>query len=390
MLEGLRSSGCVILCCSPPTEAPFRISFCTPWGERIGIVAYAFTANSRVTANRPADEHRFQVKYGTKDGSLHELWQDPFGLYVTLFLGINSDQGFFVAADPVLNSPTRFFISKEFKQQHVDCVLSQGWHTWEREQRRASSPEPREVLVGGTANHFLRYILFEREARGEDQGHRQLLGERYGRVSLRTSDDFIRLAERASLGVEVASYSLRTVPELLSPSHLHSLEVEFAMNAKEVLNLIATAPRLKMAVRGWVAERHLEAKLRSLSEVVSVESLEEDGKPDFQVEMRNGRRPVLIECKNVLRTRDTLGRARMDFMRTRASKADPCSRYYKSAEFDVLVACLHAATEQWEFAFKLTKAIPNHSNCAGRLHHRLVVDDAWERNAVSVLMSAAS
>ena len=42
-----------------------------------------------------------KVKYGSKDGRLHRLWQDPFGLSTTLFLGINAEEGFFVGADPV-------------------------------------------------------------------------------------------------------------------------------------------------------------------------------------------------------------------------------------------------------------------------------------------------
>ena len=58
-------------------------------GERLGILCYAFLANQVQTTNRPDDEHRFQVKYGSKDGKLHRLWRDPFGLYTTLFVGIN-------------------------------------------------------------------------------------------------------------------------------------------------------------------------------------------------------------------------------------------------------------------------------------------------------------
>jgi hypothetical protein len=64
---------------------------------------------------------------------MHELWQDPFGLYTTLLVGINTERGFFVGAGPVLHSPTRLFISLEFKQHHVDEILEHGWYTWERE-----------------------------------------------------------------------------------------------------------------------------------------------------------------------------------------------------------------------------------------------------------------
>ena len=91
-----------------------------------------------------------------------------------LLSGINPEC-FFVGADPVLNSPTKFFISKEFKKEHVDRILEDGWHVWEREQLPGRHSEPAEVMVGGTVANFLRYVLFEREAVAEDQGHRQLL-----------------------------------------------------------------------------------------------------------------------------------------------------------------------------------------------------------------------
>src|SRR5262245_51875099 len=105
MKSALIKSGCTIIQSSPESEAPFRITFVPPWGGRMGIVAYAFLATKKVTTNRPQDEHRFQLKYGSKDGKLHEIWQDPYGLYTTLLLGINPQSDFFVGADPVLNSP---------------------------------------------------------------------------------------------------------------------------------------------------------------------------------------------------------------------------------------------------------------------------------------------
>lgn len=97
--DALERCGCTLLRVSPPNEAPFRLTFEAPDGERMGILAYAFLANARATRNRPCDEHRFQLKYGSKDGQLHELWQDPFQLYTTLLFGINPERGVFVGAD---------------------------------------------------------------------------------------------------------------------------------------------------------------------------------------------------------------------------------------------------------------------------------------------------
>src|SRR5258705_553619 len=94
--------------------------------------------------NRPKDEHRFQIKYGGDLSGLHEIWQDPYGLYVTLLVGINPEQQFFVAADPVLRSPTRFSVSVEFKDQQACEILDRKWVAWERERHPAkrASDEP--------------------------------------------------------------------------------------------------------------------------------------------------------------------------------------------------------------------------------------------------------
>ena len=228
MVDALHDSGCTVIYRSPANEAPFRLTFETPYGERLGIVAYAFLANRKVTKNRPTDEHRFQLKYGSKDGKLHELWQDPYGLYTTLLIGINPDQSFFVSADPVLHNPTRFFISLEFKQQHVDEILRKRWHVWERV-RRGSSNEPTEVLVGGTVESFLHCLRFEREALGEDQGHRQLVAEQLGAQT--TSSVLL-----PSGGLEINAPHPR----------LHALAREFELTEAEVLDLIESAPRLKI------------------------------------------------------------------------------------------------------------------------------------------------
>lgn len=112
ILDGLRDASCRIIFASPPDRAPFVITFETPAGERMGIVAYAFLSTSRLTKNRPTDERSFQIKYGAKeldaDGIpvLHPIWQDPFGLYTTLLIGIDLEQGYFVSLDPEMHNPT--------------------------------------------------------------------------------------------------------------------------------------------------------------------------------------------------------------------------------------------------------------------------------------------
>jgi hypothetical protein len=126
MTGALVEAGCRILHSSLPKQAPFIVSFETRSGERMGIVAYAFLATRAPTRNRPDDERSFQIKYGSKESyqeNLHELWQDPLGMFTTLLLGIDPRAGFCVSADPIIHSPTKFFIRLEFKDEHADQVL---------------------------------------------------------------------------------------------------------------------------------------------------------------------------------------------------------------------------------------------------------------------------
>lgn len=373
MLEGLRMAGCRILHHSDPSEAPFRITFETRMGERVGIVAYAFFANSRLTRNRPADEHRFQIKYGPNDGALHEIWQDPYSLYTTLFLGINAEQGFFVAADPLRHNPTRFFISLEFKEEHAQQILAEGWYSWERDKRDQRRDEyPVEVLVGGTQESFLRLVRFERAAQGLDSGHRQLLADKLGEG----------LAAKQPLVMPAPAVK----PVVAVP---HAIAEEFELSQVEILDLIESAPRLKMAVRGWVAEVHLAAQLEQVPGVDSCERLEEEGGADIKLIYR-GSRPLSIECKNVLRKTLKDGTIRLDFQRTRASKEDPCSRFYSPSDFDLVAACLHSCTEQWEFRYALTSQMDGHDHCPGKLNHRVRIDGRWMVEAAKALEAVAS
>ena len=370
ILSALRISGCSILYEPPPNEAPYRITFETPQGERMGIVAYAFLANQKFTRNRPDDEHRFQVKYGSKDGREHELWQDPYGLYTTLFFGINLKEGFFVGADPVLHSPTKFFISIEFKQEYVEDILEKGWYSWERD-RRLGSAGPIEILVGGRIESFLRYVRLEREALGESQGHRQLLADRFSGITM---------PESMKVGEVLFKYP--------SPQRLHQLANEFQLSEEEVLDLIESAPRLKMAVRGWVAEEHLYRELVKVRDVTDCERIEIEGGADISLCFEGT--PLIVECKNVLRKTLKNGMARMDFQKTRASKGDPCSRYYSPDDFDIVAACLNSVTEKWDFNYVVTHNLEPHKSCTGKLTNNVRIDDRWNHQPRPVLKEAVA
>ena len=172
-----------------------------------------------------------------------------------------------------------------------------------------------------------------------------------------------------------------------TPAQLHHLSREFELSETEVLDIIAAAPRLRMAVRGWVAEHHLIRTLKALPGVgdENVKALEVDGHADAV--LHHGGRDWRIECKNVLRTRYADGSPKLDFQRTRASKADPCSRYYSPSDFAVVAACLHAVDEEWSFRYRLTSRMAPHRKCPGRLDHRIRIDHLWTSDVLGMLRS---
>jgi hypothetical protein len=358
IVEGLKAAHCTILSASDPSYAPFLVTYETLLGERQGVLVYAFFANSRETRNRPLDEHRFQIKYGSDQKSLLPVEQDPTRLLTTIFVGIDLERNIMVGADPVLHDGTKMFISLEFKRSHAEQITRAGWYAWERESSRSS--EPVEVLVGVQQKNVLEFIRFERLALGLDAGHRQLLAE--------------QLLGNPNLTAAI------TAP--------HALTSELMMPANAVLDLIQSANRLKMAVRGWVAEHHLEQFLQGVPGVKDCRRLDSEGGPDIELRFKNNA-PLLIECKNVLRRIGKDGVPRVDFQRTRASKADPCSRYYKPSDFHVVAACLHAITEKWEYRFISTNTLPVHQKCSGRIHSNLRVDTDWYKDPVDLFTALA-
>lgn len=371
VLDGLRGAGCRILFYSLPNEAPFVITFETQSGERMGVVVYAFLATRTPTKNRPSDERSFQIKYGDKredELNEHVLWQDPLALFTTLLIGIDPEAGFFVAADPEMHNPTKFFIRLEFKDHHVDEIRRKGWHAWERPRRSGPMAEPVEVLVGGSKDAFLDLIRFERAAFGLPPGDRQLLAERRELIGSARQD--------------LSEIEIETAP--------HPLLREFDLGAEEVLELIASARRLKMAVRGWVAEEHLRETLGQVEGVRRCERLDEEGGADLRVHYRDAP-PLTVECKNVLRVLNkTRNLPRIDFQRTRAAKGDPCSRYYAPDDFNIVAGCLHAVTERWEFRYAIPGTLEPHNRCPGKLASNVLVDERWMEDPRRVFEAAAA
>ncbi|HEY7643528.1 MAG TPA: hypothetical protein VH858_00675 [Hyphomicrobiales bacterium] len=365
--DALNGRGCLVRHVSAPNRAPFFVVFDLPGGERMSVLVYAFLANSRVTKNRPADEHRFQIKYGGDLTGVIDVAVDPHGITTTIFLGIDLERKIFVAADPLMNNPSPMSRSIEFKAEQVEQILAHGWFAWERDRREAKTttrrafellPDVRtEILIGGVQCRLLDLILLERVARGLDPGERHLVADKFRELP--------------------RSDALRNVS--------HRLLEELQIAPEALLDLIASASRLKMAVRGWVAETHLEIFLKGFQEVSDCTRLQGDGKPDISLRWKGGE-PLLIECKNVLRTTYAGGIPKLDFQRTRAAKSDPCSRYYSPNEFQVVAACLHPIDETWTFAFALTKELPSHSTCVGRIDNNIrVTEPSFSPQLIEVL-----
>jgi hypothetical protein len=271
--------------------------------------------------------------------------------------GVHLEEKLFVACDPAMHEWTRFSRSVEFKTDDLQQAQADGWVGWERDRSDGHRSTPRpledartEILLAFRPERFLQYVAFEQIATGMDPGERLLLADKLGRPS-------------------------EGPPRQSS----HPLELELGLSARQILDMIGGAFRLKAAIRGSAAEHHLGEYLRSTPGVSNVRALDEDGRPDFEIAFH--RRTLLIECKNVLRKRTAAGLPRVDFQKTRASKSDPCSRYYRPAQFDVLAACLHPLTESWEYRFARTTTLAAHPRCQGRLSSHVVVSDVDQWHA---------
>lgn len=376
MLEALRDAGCRIIHEPDARQAPFIITFETSAGERMGIVAYAFLANEAPTkVSRPEDKRSFQIKYGSDDRQLHELWQDSLGLYTTLLIGIDPKEGFFVSADPAVHNPTRFFIRLEFKERHADIIKRDGWHAWERQSRGPQHAEQTgerifgfETLVGGTKEALLDLIRFERAAQGLEPGDRHLLADQPQLFSSNINN-------------------IATSDAQPTAAAIHPLTSEFELEPDQILELIASARRLKMAVRGWVAEEKLREVLSREPGVTHCERLDVEGGADLLINWKGGP-PLLLECKNVARETTKAGLARIDFQRTRASKGDPCSRFYAPTDFDIVAGCLHAVTEAWEFRYVPPFLLEANARCPGKLSNLVRIDERWISNAGAAFEAA--
>lgn len=138
-----------------------------------------------------------------------------------------------------------------------------------------------------------------------------------------------------------------------------NLAVEYQLAPEEILEVIAESSRCEQMVKGFVAERHFENLLKALKARGAIdhwERINQDGKPDFLITI-NGRE-VLVEVKMFMTKVPKDGRFLVDFQRTRNSKDDKRSRYYRRSEFEVLAACTFNRNKRWDFVFVRTADLP--------------------------------
>jgi hypothetical protein len=362
-VEGaIARSGGRVLTSTGPSSAPLFLGVETAGGERVALCVYAFTANHRTIKHRPSDEHRLQIRYGDVNDRTwreqdHPVAFDPLGADVTLVLGIHSEADVIIGLDPLIYDPLPLGISIEWKQAHVDAAQAEGWHVWERDNisgNRRASPRTNlgvETLIAFKPERLSDFIRLERDAQ-----------------SLRL-DPALRFRRASTMSRPGAA------------AGLHALEREFSLPFKDILDLIKERPRLGVAVRGGVAERHLERALTEDERVTRVKLDESDGPPDFVAQLAGGPE-VTVECKNAAHDTYADGTAKVETQKTRASKGDPKSRFYEPSDFDVVAACMYGPWGRWEFRYKRSVDLNRHAEHSDRLAPLQRIDDTWAETLI--------
>jgi hypothetical protein len=348
-----------------PDSAPLFLGVEDASGQRVGICAYVFLANRRETRNRPADEHRLQIRYGdvndpTWRAGSHPIGFDPLAVDVTIVVGAHIEADLIVGLDPLIYTPLPIGISVFFKDAEIDEAKRTGWHVWERDNisgARRSSPRAElgvETLMAFSPDRLLDYVRFERTAQ--------------------------------ALGLE-PPLRFRAAVDQSAPtpgSGIHALEGEFSLSAEEILDIIRERPRLGMAVRGGVAEQHLYNLLSADPAVTGLRIGQQEGPPDLFVTMGSAGL-VSVECKNVSPKTLKDGTPKVETQKTRASKGDPKSRYYAPEQFDVVAACMYGPWRRWEFRYKRSSQLDRDRTYPDRIAAIQRIDASWSSKLLDAL-----
>jgi len=321
-----------------------------------GLLVYPFSAGHKEIRNRPADEHRLQIKYGdiTEEWRQedHGLGFDPMHVDLTLVVAVHAEADLIIGLDPFAYDPLPMGIQVGFKAAEVEAAQRTDWHVWERPNRagrRRDDPrtvEGFETMVAFAPGRFLDYVAFERQAQT------------------------MRLDPALRLTAAEAAASKRASVQV------HDLERAFDLTAREILEIVSERPRLGMAMRGGVAEHHLGRALRADNGIAEVEAGQQEGPPDYRVALKDGRL-LSVECKNASPKLYSDGTPKVEVQKTRASRGDPLSRFYRADAFDVLAACMYGPTKHWTFRYKRAADLERHPEHADRIAPMQRVDESW-------------
>lgn len=357
LLRAVEASGCRVLYASDPNRAPVYVGMQLDSDERIGMLVYPFRVTRNTIKNRPGNEVRGQLRYGSEDSwnREHPLGRDIAGVDVTTILGIDLAAGVFLGLDANLWDPLPMGISFYAKDQEIEHARQTGWHVWEKVNRagnrrtEARSPTNLETVVAFAPDRLIDYARLERRA-----------------TALRLDPPL-----RFSAATAMAD---RALPD--EPQRRHVLESQFALTSQQILDIIGGRNRLSVAVRGGVAEYHLEQQLSGAPSIASVTRLDVDAMHDFDVTLDDGTF-LRVECKNASPKTSARGAFKVEVQKTRASKGDPASRFYAVDSFDVVAACLFSPTGRWEFRFGRTADMARHKDFPDRLAPIQPITDDW-------------
>lgn len=364
LLAAVEASGGRVLYASDPGRAPVYLGVQLDSDERIGMLVYPFRITHNTIRNRPGDEVRGQLRYGSEESwkREHPLGRDIAGVDVTMILGIDLADGVLLGLDANLWDPLPMGISFYAKDAEIQQATQSGWHVWEKVNRggtkraEARSPTHLETVVAFRPDRLVDYARLERRA-----------------TSLRL-DPPLRYAAAAAMAD-------RTLPD--EPVRRHVLEEQFALTSEQILDIIGGRNRLAVAVRGGVAEHHLEQQLSQAPGLASVERLDVDAMHDFNVILEDGRL-LRVECKNASPKTSASGQFKVEVQKTRASKGDPASRFYAADGFDVVAACLFSPTGRWEFRFGLTSQMARHKDFPHRLAPIQPITPEWTGSLIAL------
>lgn len=357
LLDAVRASGGRVLYASDPHRAPVYLGVQLDSDERIGMLVYPFRVTRNSIKNRPDDEVRGQLRYGAEESwkREHPVGRDVAGVDVTMILGVDLADGVILGLDANLWAPLPMGISFYAKDAEIQRAKAFGWHVWEKVNRAGTkrseprSPTSLETVVAFTPDRLIDYARLERRA-----------------TSLRL-DPPLRYS---------AAVALADKPAVDELPRRHVLEEQFALTSEQILDIIGGRNRLSVAVRGGVAEYHLEQLLESSPDVTAVERLDVDAMHDFNVTLSDGRL-MRVECKNASPKTSASGSFKVEVQKTRASKGDPASRFYPVDGFDVVATCLFSPTGRWEFRYGLTSRMARHKDFPDRLAPIQTITDDW-------------